>query len=748
MALALVAVDRALDHLDRPFTYEVPPELEGKLRPGQWVRVPFGHVRIAGCYLGPAEETEPINFQLKPIERILGDMPPLPEELITLARWVSERYACTLASALRLLIPPHARREEVRALQVRAVRLKVTPEEALLAAEQAQQRAPARARLLRRMADAHPNPVPLADLGLDGHAVRRAEELGLVERISLPCRRDPFRDVPIPPAPKLQLTPDQEKALRVIRKTLEGPGPRKPILLHGVTASGKTEVYIRAIQMVVAEGKQAIVMVPEIALTPQLVARFRSRFGDRLAVLHSALSVGERYDEWMRICRGEVDVVIGVRSAVFAPTPRLGLIVLDEEHENTYKQAEQPAYHARDVAEKRAELTSALLILGSATPSVETYFRAEQGKIQKVTMPVRIGSQTMPTVTVVDMRAELKEGNRSIFSRALIRALQDTLRVGQQAILFLNRRGHSTYVFCRECGEPVQCPNCDITLTYHLPFSDNPVSQWLSCHHCGHRQAVPRTCPKCGSVRIRFLGAGTERIEAELRQIFPNVRAVRMDSDTTTRKGSHQAIIEAFEKAEYDVLIGTQMVAKGLDIPNVTLVGVILADTTLNIPDPRSAERTFQLLEQAGGRAGRSDRKGRVIIQTYNPEHYAIQSAVAHDYEAFYRQEIAYRRMLQYPPFVNLIRLVISGKQEGTVAALAQELRRRIKERGVEEAITVVGPCPAPVARLHGQYRYHMLLKGQDLDQMSAAVRQALQAARWNRDELKVAVDVDPRQFL
>lgn len=754
-ALAQVAVDLAVAETDKLYTYTVPPELTPHLTPGCWVEVPFGAQRRVGCYIGPAA-AGPAGVQLKPLCRVAAEIPPLPPPLIALARWVAERYLCPFAAALRLLLPAAARRQQVRALEMTGLRLAVPPTAALEAAAAAEKRAPVRARLLRTLAAAAPEPVELVELARLGGGARAAlhtaVEAGLVERVTLTRRRDPFAgraavpDAPPPP------TPDQAAAQAALDEALARAAagePVPPVLLHGVTGSGKTEVYLGAIAAALAEGRQAIMLVPEISLTPQMVHRFRARFGDRVAVLHSALSDGEKFDEWVRIRRGDVSVAIGARSAVFAPFTRVGIIIVDEEHESTYKQDGQaPSYHAREVAEERARREGALLVLGSATPALETFWRAEHGRIRYLRLPRRIDDRPLPPVTLVDMRAELRGFNRSVFSRPLQAALAETLAAGEQAILFLNRRGFNTFVLCRACGEAVQCPHCAVTLTYHLPGAGRPAPRRLECHYCGHQAPVPETCPHCGSKQIRYLGAGTERVEEELRALLPGARTLRMDVDTTRRKGSHAGIVEAFDRGEADVLIGTQMVAKGLDFGRVTLVGVILADVTLNLPDFRSAERTFQLVTQVAGRAGRGDRPGRVLVQTYNPDHFAIVAAAGHDYELFYRQQILLRQSMGYPPYAELIRLVFTGPEQAEVQAAAAHVHRLLRDGFPGE---LLDPTPAPLARLRGMYRHHVILKGTDRPAMAGALRSAFQAdaGRWRRGrKVRLILDVGPHSIL
>lgn len=537
-------------------------------------------------------------------------------------------------------------------------------------------------------------------------------------------------------------TPSQEIVIKSIKEALAGSGPRC-YLLHGITGSGKTEVYLQAISGFVEKGCQAVVLVPEISLTPQMLDRFRARFGHLVAVLHSRLSSRERYREWQRIRGGEAAVVVGARSAVFAPATSLGLLVIDEEHENTYKQQDNPRYHVREVALERARRAGAVVLMGSATPSVESYYRATQGEYGLLRLDSRVDGRQLPPVRIVDLRRESRGGGR-IFSRLLADKIRQRLGRGEQVILFLNRRGYATFVLCRECGLVLQCPRCSVSLTYHAAGR-----HLLSCHYCNYRRRAPEVCPRCESFEIGWYGLGTQRVEQEARALFAGARVLRLDVDSTTRRGSHEAILGAFCRGEADILIGTQMVAKGLDIPRVTLVGVISADTSLHLPDFRSAERTFQLLTQVAGRAGRGEIPGEVVVQTYNPGHYSLQAARGHDYLAFYRQEIALRRELAYPPFSHLVNLLVSNPAEERAREVAEKLasRLRVLAAPAGDTVGVLGPAPAPLFRLRGKYRWQTALKGPDgelLRQIAGTVKEELGPSA----AACVSVDVDPISML
>ncbi|MBW3621798.1 MAG: primosomal protein N' [Armatimonadetes bacterium] len=587
-------------------------------------------------------------------------------------------------------------------------------------------------------------------LGLTPAVFTALEKKGLLVSEEVAIGRDPFTSGNRQQATgkseglkqPVTLNMEQKRALNAITKALKVPGGER-FLLHGVTASGKTEVYLHALEACAASGRQGLLLVPEISLTAQMMDTVRSRFGARVAVLHSALSDGERYDEWMRIQRGEAAVVVGARSAVFAPLKKIGLVILDEEHETSYKQESTPRYHTRDVAARRAQLDGGVLVLGSATPSVETYYWAEQEILKLLEMPTRIDNRPLPEVRIIDLRAP--EGTPQIFSEELAERMEERLRNREQAILFLNRRGYATFVLCRDCGYTAMCPNCSVTLTYHHE------QRLLQCHHCDHRRRAPTKCPKCESERIRHFGLGTEKLEEECRRLFPDARLLRMDRDTTSRKGSHHELLAAFRQGEADILIGTQMVAKGLDFPRVTLVGVIAADTALNLPDFRAAERSFGLIAQVAGRAGRGSLLGEVIVQTFNPEHYSLQAAAQHDYASFYAQEIEHRREggLNYPPFSRLANLVISDPSRETAkeraGEIAEALKREIERE--ESKVTVLGPAAAPMERIKGKYRWHLVLKAPDLRTMNKVLRPAVEGLdRAVRQSM--VIDVDPMNLM
>jgi primosomal protein N' (replication factor Y) len=583
----------------------------------------------------------------------------------------------------------------------------------------------------------------LTELQISRSTIASLVEKGVFVLEELEEYRDPFAHRSFQSTPPLPLTPEQQHAFIPIVESLD-KHESDTFLLHGVTGSGKTEVYLQAIAHCLSQGREAIVLVPEISLTPQMVERFKGRFGDRVAVLHSRLSAGERYDEWRKIYRKEADVAVGARSAMFAPLTNIGLIIIDEEHESSYKQEDHPKYHARDIAIERAINHQAVVLLGSATPSLESYARARSGKMKLLEMKERITGSTLPKVQVIDMRHELKEGHRSMFSRTLIEGIRQRLDRNEQMVLFLNRRGFSTFVLCRSCGHVVECPHCDISLTYHQN------NRTMRCHYCGYSTLEPKTCPSCKSEHIRFFGTGTQKVEQELTQLFPGIRVIRMDVDTTTEKGAHEKWLTMFGRRQADVLLGTQMVAKGLDFPYVTLVGVIAADTILNLPDFRAAERTYQLLTQVAGRAGRHHLAGEVMIQTYTPEHYSVQFASNQQFEPFFTHEMSLRKVHKYPPYCRLALLTLSHENVPLIVKAGEALAGHLKRNGDPGKVQVFGPVPSPIGRIKDRYRYQCMVKFIGGFPISMLIDGALNEVEdyIKNDKLQVSVDIDPNVLM
>jgi primosomal protein N' (replication factor Y) len=576
--------------------------------------------------------------------------------------------------------------------------------------------------------------------GAGASTVQTLERRRVVEVFVRDVRRDPLKGALLPERDEFQLTDAQREALREINAAQER-GKYAAFLLHGVTGSGKTEIYIRAMRHALERGRTAMMLVPEIALTPVFSRRLRAHFGDAVAIFHSSLTTGERFDEWSRLKRGEARVVIGTRSAVFAPVSNLGVIVVDEEHESTYRQQESPYYNGRDTAVVRAHKERAVVVLGSATPSLESFHNARQEKYRYLQLPSRIANRAMARAEIIDMREVFRTGGRpEVFSTELLSGIEETHSRGEQSIVLLNRRGYSSFVLCRSCGDRINCPNCDVTLTFHR----NERS--LVCHYCDFRQRVPDACPACSGPFMHYVGEGTEQIEEILQRRFPSLRIARLDRDTTARRTVYEQAILSFAAGELDMLVGTQMIAKGHDFPNVTLVGVVSVDAGLALPDFRASERTFQLITQVAGRAGRGSLPGRVLIQTYHPEHYALRHACAQDYEGFFEQEIGYRRNLSYPPFVALASLLVHGEDLTRVQTTAVELRRALDAANTERAARVLGPAPAPLARLRGEHRFQLLLKSRNRPRLRALIEMALGEAALTPgfDINSVNVEIDP----
>lgn len=612
------------------------------------------------------------------------------------------------------------------------------------------ERAPRQAEVIEELMAADGGPLPVADL--QRGSVNALQKKGLVRIEQEAVRRTPYTEAwSGAGAEFLALTADQQAVFERISAGL-ATGRFHELLLRGVTGSGKTEVYLHAIREVLRQGKSAVVLVPEISLTPQMVGRFRARFGDSLALLHSALSVGERFDEWQRAARGDARIVIGARSAVFAPLRDIGIIIIDEEYDPAYKQDSSPRYHAIDVARRRARSAGAVLVLGSATPGIERFYSAKVGRgVELVELPDRIDDRPMPTVRVIDLRKHAGPGAAATFSAPLLDAIEKRLSAGEQTMLFLNRRGFSTFLLCRECGQAARCPHCSVSLTHHLG------EDTLKCHHCDYRIAVPEKCPECGAVDVSFLGLGTERVADQVGRLFPEARVLRMDRDTTSTKGAYTKILGSFARGEADILIGTQMIATGHDFPNVTLVGVLNADTGLHRSDFRAAETTFQLLTQVSGRPGRAHKPGEVLVQTYNPDHYAILAAARHDFLAFYATELEQRRQTLYPPFVSMARMLLTCEDQAAGWAAAQQLGVTLERQGVEhpaagtqpaqDRLHFVGPAECGLRKLRGRYRFSLLLKGPDRDAVTTAVRMALACYRAP-ENVTLVVDVEPLSMM
>ncbi|PYL64284.1 MAG: primosomal protein N' [Verrucomicrobia bacterium] len=735
-----VIIDRMIH---RELDYMVPETLAAGVGVGSRVRVPFRDKSALATVVATLEQSAVEG--IRPIEAIVGDAPVISQNLLDLAKWMSAYYCCPLETVMRSLLPQVIRKAKIgwkKQLFVRTAR-KIDDEEV----EKLKKRAPRQAELLEAIANLEA-PVPAAQLlrktSLDNQTLRALVKRGLVQLHEEAVERDPHGDEKFIETINLELNAEQAIALKQIADALEAPESARPILLHGVTGSGKTEIYLQAIRAAIEHERSAIVLVPEISLTPQTVERFKGRFAEApeaVAVLHSHLSEGERHDEWQKINSGRARIVIGARSAVFAPLKNLGLIIVDEEHENTYKQEEAPRYHARDVAVLRAKIDKCAVVLGSATPSLESYHNAMTGKYQLATLTQRIDERQMPLMRIVDLRQERrKEKAAAILSEKLRSAIADRLERREQTILFLNRRGFSTSLLCSNCGEARDCPNCSVALTFHRHMAR------LSCHLCGHTAAVPKKCPACGKDALIYAGFGTEKVESTVAHLFPKAAVRRMDADSMTRKEAYRETLLSFRAGKIDILVGTQMIAKGLHFPNVTLVGIINADLALHLPDFRAGERTFQLLTQVAGRAGRGETPGEVFVQTYTPFSPSIQFARHHDFAGYFQQELEFRERCDFPPFKHAILITVRSAHEERAKFSAETLTRRLKEALGPEFI-LSDATPAPLEKLQGQFRFHILLRGDAIMRLSRLVRETLDKLPFPED-VTVTVDVDPYQLL
>lgn len=751
---ANIIIDISHEKVDRPFQYRIPEALSGKLSEGVCVTVPFGkgdHLR-SGYVIEITDRPDYPPDKLKEIAGVEEKSLSAGSDSIRLAAWMKRQYGSTMIAALKTVLPV---KRKVKSPEKKICRLLPEKKEAeALYSECLQKHQTAKARVLLELIKETALPVPLltGKLHVSMSTLRSLEKANAVRIYAAAAKKSPgdfsekSRDGRTQGyGEEKQLAAEQREAVEGILSAYDG-GDRRMCLLHGITGSGKTEVYLALIEEMVRRGRQAIVLIPEIALTYQTVLRFYKRFGDRVEVMNSTLSGGERYDRCERAKRGEIDVIIGPRSALFTPFPKLGLIVIDEEHENTYKSESVPKYHARETAQELSAMHGALVVLGSATPSLEAYHRAKKGEYRLYELNERRAGGQLPTVYTVDLREELKQGNRSIFSRKLKELLGQRLQKKEQSMLFINRRGYAGFVSCRACGHVMKCPHCDVSLSEHKDGR-------LVCHYCGYAEPFLKKCPECGSPYLLGFKAGTQQIEEVLSREFPQARVLRMDADTTRKKDSYEKILSAFAGGEADILVGTQMIVKGHDFPNVTLVGILAADLSLHVGDYRSGERTFQLLTQAAGRAGRSGKPGEVVIQTYDPEHYSIVYAADQDYKGFYEEEMVYREMLSYPPAAHMLAVLVASGDGEAAGELAETLGKMV--RGMEqggkgrEKITALGPAPATIGKISDVYRFMLYVKSADYERL-VEVKDELEAFLSERERKRegrgetVQFDFDP----
>ncbi|MBU8565887.1 primosomal protein N' [Virgibacillus pantothenticus] len=802
MNIAKVIVDVPASSIDQTFDYLIPEKFSDIVVAGARVIVPFGPRKVMGFVV---EKTTASEFsKLKLLHDVLDFQPVLTKELLEIGKWLARETISLQITTFQAMLPQVLKatykKEIVRlsearlseelellfagrdivpyedfiASGIRYIRLSeavqakdvaieyvvqsritkkyqtiIRPAKEIHQLEEAvldlSKQAKKQKQLLQFFLQ-HPQPVEkqalLKQLKTSDNTLRELQKKGLLESFQQEVYRDPYAHSDFPKTEALNLTGQQAEAIKPMKETIENER-HAVFLLHGITGSGKTEIYLQVIQAVIEKGAEAIVLVPEISLTPQMVKRFKGRFGSNVAVMHSALSAGEKYDEWRRVQRKEVQVVVGARSAIFAPFENLGVIIIDEEHESTYKQEDQPRYHARDVAIQRGQHHKCPVILGSATPMLESYARASKGVYQLTTLDKRTNNKELPPVEIVDMRKELHAGNRTMFSRTLKAEIEACLQKGEQIVLLLNRRGYSTFVMCRDCGHVKECPHCDIALTFHKN------SHALKCHYCSYEEPMPIHCPECGSDTIRYFGTGTQRVEEALVKLIPEARVIRMDVDTTRRKGSHEKLLHQFATKQADILLGTQMIAKGLDFENVTLVGVLTADSMLHLPDFRSAEKTFQILTQVSGRAGRHELNGKVVVQTYTPDHYSIQLASTYDYTSFYQKEMLMRKTFHYPPYFFLALITVTHTNQVKAIQSTQQMVQMLS-KVVHKQTILLGPTPSPIPRIKNRYRYQCMIKYRNEPHLQDELRKIMEhfSEQIRKDGLLISIDMQPYHLM
>ena len=789
---------------NHPFTYQIPVKFQDFLQIGMRVVVEFGNGnrKIQGFVTGLTDEYSG-EHQLKSVIDVLDLNPVLSDEAMAMADWLTQRTFAFKIRCLQVMLPNAMRASYRKTLKltgkniipdlatlfdhqnevefnpqkltssqlnqieklrkanqveivyhvddraksklVWAFKAQMTVEELQTAKKTLRKNAAKQKRLLDFLITNHEQEFVQSDVtrknNFTANDLKVAAEKGWITRYQVEKYRNPYQIGQVQPSTPKKLTAEQAQATNAVDQAIDEK-QAATFLLEGVTGSGKTEVYLQIIQHALAQGKSALMLVPEISLTPQIVRQFKARFGDQVALLHSALSDGERYDEWRRIEKGDAQVVVGARSAIFAPIKNLGVIIMDEEHETSYKQEDMPRYHARDVAQWRGQYHHCPVVLGSATPSLESRARAQKGVYQWLRLTKRINGKDLPHVQLVDMRQAGRYAPTTDISQELATEIQKKLALNEQVVLMLNRRGYSSFLMCRECGEVIKCPNCDISLTYHKDTNS------LKCHYCGHEEPVPQVCPNCHSKAVRYFGTGTQRVEKELTELFPTARILRMDVDTTRRKGAHERILDEFGKHHADILLGTQMIAKGLDFPNVTLVGVLNADTSLGLPDFRASERTFQLLTQVSGRAGRAEKEGNVLIQTYNPDHYAIQYAQRQDYEHFFGKEMQVRHQGGYPPYYYTIQITASARTEADAAQKMFQIRGEIVNYLSQNAV-ILGPTPQSIMRINNRYYYQLVIKYKNEPQLENYLQNLLLTSqKEERNGLQIVIDRDPMNFI
>ena len=748
--VAEVIINRGAKKLNRTFDYNIPKELEELILVGSKVLVPFGNGgKLTEAFVVGIKETS--AFEVKDIAKLEEN---LSNKQIALAKWMAKRYFCNVSDCIKLMLTPGTRNKNkekrIQDKTINCVYLKRDREEIEFEIETGKIKSEKQKRVVNFIKDNEGATVPEIEMFTDcaRGIVNTLVKNGYLEIVEKKVERNPLLGRDCEKTTKLQLTEEQEKAYKCVEEAIDNERYEQ-FLLYGVTGSGKTEVYLQLIEKVLELGKNAIVLVPEISLTPQMLDRFISRFGkEEIAILHSKLSIGERHDEWERIREKKARIVIGARSAIFAPIENIGIIIIDEEHDSSYKSETNPRYHAKEIAKILAKENHAPLVLGSATPDMTTFYHAtnedENGntKIQLLTLTKRANHSSLPKVEIIDLKQELANGNRSMLSMELYNCIEENLKQKRQTILFLNRRGYSTFIMCRNCGYTVKCPNCNISMTYHS------YERKLKCHYCGHEENIVTICPECHSDKIRYFGTGTQKLEQEIHKQFPEASTIRMDIDTVTKKNSHEVILNTFKNENIDILIGTQMVVKGHHFPNVTLVGVIAADSSLNIDDYRANERTFQILTQVAGRAGRENLPGKVVIQTYNPDNFSIICAQKQNYDLFYETEIALRKQLKYPPFCDIILIGFNSYQEQEIKKVSSKIYQYLEQRLDKEEFKVLRPMPCPIDKIQNRYRWRIIIKGRMTEEANEILNACLKEIyQENIKDTRIAIDVNPNNM-
>ncbi len=748
--VAEVIINRGAKKLNRTFDYNIPKELEELILVGSKVLVPFGNGgKLTEAFVVGIKETS--AFEIKDIAKLEEN---LSNRQIALAKWMAKRYFCNVSDCIKLMLTPGTRNKNkekrIQDKTINCVYLKKDIEEIEFEIETGKIKSEKHKRILNFIKDNEGVTVPEIEMFTDCSRaiVNTLVKNGYLEIVEKKVERNPLLGRDCEKTYKLKLTEEQEKAYRCVEDAINNK-QHQQFLLYGVTGSGKTEVYLQLIEKVLTIGKNAIVLVPEISLTPQMLDRFISRFGkEDIAILHSKLSIGERHDEWERIREKKARIVIGARSAIFAPIENIGIIIIDEEHDSSYKSETNPRYNAKEIAKVLAKENQAPLVLGSATPDMTTFYNATNEdvfgntKIKLLTLTKRANQSSLPKVEIIDLKQELANGNRSMLSVELYNNIEENLKQKRQTILFLNRRGYSTFIMCRNCGYTVKCPNCNISMTYHS------YERKLKCHYCGHEENLVTICPECHSDKIRYFGTGTQKLEQEIHKQFPEASTIRMDIDTVTKKNSHEVILNTFKNENIDILIGTQMVVKGHHFPNVTLVGVIAADSSLNIDDYRANERTFQILTQVAGRAGRENLPGKVIIQTYNPDNFSIICAQKQNYNLFYETEIALREQLKYPPFCDIILIGLNSYQELEIKKVSSKIYQYLEQRLNKEEFKVLRPMPCPIDKIQNRYRWRIIIKGNMTEETNKILNDCLKEIyTQNIKDTRIAIDVNPNNM-